>query len=313
MIYTFTLNTAVDRIIYFEEELERKKNNKISRYLYDVGGKATHVPIILSQLGIDNIATGFIGTEKGELLTELLEKYNVKSEFIVQEGKTRESFILVDNSGKGSFMITEKGFTVSEESYGKITAYMNEKLKKGDVAVFAGSPPPGIDVEKYRKLLKAANEMEAKLFIDCSGKFLKTAILENPFLIKPNKDEFEEFIAKTGISDENEYIPYMEKLLDSGVKNVLLSLGKDGSMLAMENREIFRIYPPKIKEVNDTGAGDSFVGGVVAGIAKGGDLLEAVKSATAISASKVASGMSSGFDNEEVKEFLKEIKIKKIK
>ena len=30
MIYTFTLNTAIDRIIYFEEELERKKNNKIS-------------------------------------------------------------------------------------------------------------------------------------------------------------------------------------------------------------------------------------------------------------------------------------------
>ena len=313
MIYTFTLNTAVDRIIYFEEELERKKNNKISRYVYDVGGKATHVSIILSQLGIDNIATGFIGTEKGEILTELLGKYNVKSEFIVQEGKTRESFILVDNSGKGSFMITEKGFTINEDSYEKITGYMNQKLKNGDVAVFAGSPPPGIDEEKYRKLLRIANEKETKLFIDCSGKFLKTAINENPFLIKPNKDEFEEFISKTGINDENEYIPYMEELLDSGVKNVLLSLGKDGSMLAMENREIYRIYPPKIKEVNDTGAGDSFVGGVVAGIAKDGDLLEAVKSATAISASKVASGMSSGFDNEEVKEFSKEIKIKKLK
>ena len=219
----------------------------------------------------------------------------------------------MDNSGKGSFMITEKGFTINEDSYEKITGYMNQKLKNGDVAVFAGSPPPGIDEEKYRKLLRIANEKETKLFIDCSGKFLKTAINENPFLIKPNKDEFEEFISKTGINDENEYIPYMEELLDSGVKNVLLSLGKDGSMLAMENREIYRIYPPKIKEVNDTGAGDSFVGGVVAGIAKDGDLLEAVKSATAISASKVASGMSSGFDNEEVKEFLKEIKIKKLK
>ena len=142
---------------------------------------------------------------------------------------------------------------------------------------------------------------------------MKTAILETPFLIKPNKDEFEEFISKSGISDENEYIPYMEKLLDSGVKNVLLSLGKDGSMLAMENREVYRVYPPKIKEINDTGAGDSFVGGVVAGIAGNGDLLEAVKSATAISASKVASGMSSGFNNEEVEEFLKEIKIKKLK
>ena len=49
MIYTFTLNTAIDRIIYFEEEIKKKKNNKISHYLYDVGGKATHVSIILSQ------------------------------------------------------------------------------------------------------------------------------------------------------------------------------------------------------------------------------------------------------------------------
>ena len=56
MIYTFTLNTAVDRIIYFEEELERKKNNKSSHYLYDVGGKATHVSIILSQLNLINFS-----------------------------------------------------------------------------------------------------------------------------------------------------------------------------------------------------------------------------------------------------------------
>ena len=91
MIYTFTLNTAIDRIIYFDEELERKKNNKISGYIYDVGGKATHVSIILSQLNIENISTGIIGTEKGDILVKLLEEYNVKSDFIVQKGKTREA------------------------------------------------------------------------------------------------------------------------------------------------------------------------------------------------------------------------------
>ena len=136
MIYTFTLNTAIDRIIYFEEELERKKNNKISHYLYDVGGKATHVSIILSQLGIDNIAAGFIGTEKGGLLKELLKEYNVKSEFIVQEGKTRESFVLVDNSGKGSFMITEKGFTV--KLYEDSAVGMND-LKLGRIDAYANT------------------------------------------------------------------------------------------------------------------------------------------------------------------------------
>jgi 1-phosphofructokinase len=313
MIYTFTLNTAIDRIIYFEKELERKKNNKVSRYLYDAGGKAVHVSIILSQLGIDNIATGFIGTENGDILIKLLEKYNVKSEFIIQEGRTRESFILVDNSGKGSFMITESGFRINEDSYEKILLYMEENLKSGDIAVFAGSPPPGINEENYRKLLKTANKKKTKLFVDCSGRFLKTAILENPFLIKPNKDEFEEFISKTGIEDEKEYIPYMEKLLDSGVKNILLSLGKDGSILAMENREVYRIYSPKIKEINDTGAGDSFVGGVVAGIAQNYSLTEAVRNATAISASKTAGEMSSGFRKRDAERLLKEVRIKKIK
>lgn len=48
---------------------------------------------------------------------------------------------------------------------------MNEKLKKGDVAVFAGSPPPGINEEKYRRLLRTANEKDTKLFVDCSGNF----------------------------------------------------------------------------------------------------------------------------------------------
>ena len=313
MIYTFTLNTAIDRIIYFDEELERKKNNKISGYIYDVGGKATHVSIILSQLNIENISTGIIGTEKGDILVKLLEEYNVKSDFIVQEGKTRESFILVDNAGKGSFMITEKGFTISDETYNKLVNYMKKNLKENDVSVFAGSPPPGIDAKKYRELLKIANESKTKLFVDCAGVYLKTAILEKPFLIKPNKDEFEEYAGIKNAENEKQYIPFIKEILDMGVKNILISLGKDGSLLAIENGEIYRIYPPKIKEVNDTGAGDSFVGGVVSQIALNKDILEAVKFGTAVSASKVSSGMSSGFSHDQVEKFLDEIKIEKIK
>ena len=313
MIYTFTLNTAVDRIIYFDEELERKKNNKTAKYVYDVGGKATHVSVILSQMGIDNIATGFIGTEKGDILVDLMEnKYNVKCEFIVQEGKTRESFILVDDSGKGSFMITERGFHITKETYDRLIKYMNDNLKEGDTAVFAGGPPPGIDLDMYENLLKVVKEKKAKLFIDCSGDYLKVAVKEEPFLIKPNKDEFEDFIKRNDIKDEKEYLPYIKEILNMGVKNVLLSLGKDGSILAKENGEIYRIHPPKIKEVNDTGAGDSFVGGVVAQISLNKDILEAVKFGTAVSASKVSSGMSSGFEDDQVKRFLGEIKVEKM-
>ena len=48
-------------------------------------------------------------------------------------------------------------------------------------------------------------------------------------------------------------------------------------------------------------------------IALNKDILEAVKFGTAVSASKVSSGMSSGFSHDQVEKFLDEIKIEKIK
>lgn len=308
MIYTFTLNTAIDKIITFESEIKRRKNNKISNIMYDVGGKAVHVSIILEQLGIANKASGFIGSQNGGILIKLLEQYGVKSDFIEQEAKTRESVVLLDNSNEGSYMITEKGFRVSEDSYKRLLDYIEENLKLSDIAVFSGSPPPGIDVGKYTVILKKVKEKKAKIFVDSASDYLKAAIDSGVFMIKPNEDEFREIFNITEKIEEREYIKYLDMLLDKGTENIVLSLGKNGSILAKKNREIFRYYPPEIIQQNDTGAGDSFVGGIVSQVSLGESLEEAVLFGTAVSASKASQKLSSGFDIKQTQIFLSKIK-----
>ena len=73
MIYTVTLNPALDYIINVEnlrfDDINRSCGEKIF-----YGGKGINVSVILNRLGVDNVALGFLGGFSGEKLKSLLQK-----------------------------------------------------------------------------------------------------------------------------------------------------------------------------------------------------------------------------------------------
>ncbi|MFT8321096.1 MAG: hexose kinase [Bacillus sp. (in: firmicutes)] len=312
MIYTVTLNTAIDRILYVENQLTRKKNNVINSIGYDIGGKATHVSVVLAKMKIDNIATGFIGEHHSALLLSMLQSHQVKSNFIVQKGcRTRESTVIVDDSGNGSFMMTEKGFEISESSHIKLVNYLQENVKKGDLIVFAGSPPSGYSIDNYRQLLETVTKKGGLLVIDAAKEFLREAIKQKPYLIKPNEDELNELIGKS-LTKDHEYIEEIIKLHQKGVEVVVISLGKKGSFIGFA-QQYFKVTPPVVEEVNDTGCGDAFVGGMVAGLTKDTeDILNAVRFATAVSALKATQKTSSIPSLHHIDEWMEAVQIERI-
>lgn len=311
MIYTITLNTAIDRILYVKKELTRKKNNVIESIGYDIGGKATHVSVVLSQMNIENIATGFVGEHNHALLISLLETQKVDSKFIIQKGcRTRESTVVVDESGLGSYMITEQGFEITESSHQKLLTFLKENVQKDDLVVFAGSPPSGYSIEKYKQLLKAVKENEGLLIIDAARSFLKEAIKLQPFFIKPNEEEIEELVGKQ-LLEEKEYIEEIKKLIEN-VEVVVVTLGKKGSYIGFQN-QFYKVTPPQVKEVNDTGCGDAFVGGMVSKLSKEKrDVLKAARFATAVSALKATQKTSSIPSLTTIDEWLDKVKIERI-
>lgn len=89
------------------------------------------------------------------------------------------------------------------------------------------------------------------------------------------------------------------------VKNVVLSLGKNGAVLCGDHDEIVPAYP--VDPVDTTGAGDAFNGGLAVALARGETLTSAVKFANAVAAlSTTRSGAQSSMPViEEVDAFLK--------
>ncbi len=99
-------------------------------------------------------------------------------------------------------------------------------------------------------------------------------ILDNIHLLKPNRLETEQL---TGfeINKRSDLIKAASWILDQGVKEVVISLGKEGVFYADEN-EMDQIRAPMLSIKNRTGAGDALFAGLVYGTFNKTDLRERI-------------------------------------
>lgn len=74
-----------------------------------------------------------------------------------------------------------------------------------------------------------------------------------------------------------EPLTYVQNFLDLGPKIVVLTMGKDGSILGTTNDDRYHIHPREVPVVDVTGAGDAFWTGMYAGLLNDMSALDSVK------------------------------------
>ena len=233
MIYSITLNPAIDKILHVQGELTRGKNNRVFKRILDIGGKGTHVSVVLSILDTPNVCTGFIGENGKDVLYNLLKEYNVDPQFYVLENESvRESVIVMDETNTGSYMITEIGPAISQEQLNAFITDLTDKIKPDDLVVFSGNPSQRMSVEDYTKILKKVKEAGARIVVDASGDYLKAALEIHPVLIKPNQFEFGEFTGME-INSLEDCLNAYEKFVDMNIEYLVVSLETDRSYSIM--------------------------------------------------------------------------------
>src|SRR5437870_1951903 len=89
MILTITLNTALDRVLFLDR-LESGRRNQVRRAVDAMGGKGTDVSLILAELGVPSLATGFIGGKTGEQIDAWLSAAGVSTAFVGVGGESRQ-------------------------------------------------------------------------------------------------------------------------------------------------------------------------------------------------------------------------------
>ena len=287
MIYTVTFNPAIDYIV----RLDKLNEGEINRVNYENilgGGKGINVSIVLSNLGQDTTALGFIAGFTGAEIERQLRTRNVKSDFVIlSEGFTRinvkiKADVETEINGQGPYISEIE----REELFKKL-----DKINKEDTLVLSGSVPKTLPSDMYQQVLSRLQGRNVRVVVDAERNLLTKVLQYKPWLIKPNKSELSD-IFNVKLNNNEEVVEYAKKLQGLGAQNVLISMAGEGAILITDRGDTHFKPAPKGKLVNSIGAGDSMVAGFITGYNESdGDYLKALKMA-------IAAGSASAFSED---------------
>jgi 6-phosphofructokinase 2 len=272
MVYTITLNPALDRTLWVQE-IQPDESNRIEREQRYAGGKGIDISKVMKTLGVSNKALGFVGGFAGEELEGRLLNEGIICDFIRISGETRTNIIVNDMSTGMQTVFSASGPEIKPYELMQMI-HKVEKLEKPDIVTISGSLPPGVHSEIYRKIIEIAKNKEAKVILDTDGDALKVGIQGLPDIIKPNIHELSRLVDMR-LRTVDEIIRAAQSVHKQGVRIVLVSMGAKGILL-FSRKERYLASPPKVRVKNTIGAGDSAVAGFVYGLAMGKSLKKAL-------------------------------------
>lgn len=263
MVYTVTLNPALDYVVKTDQLRFDDINRAFASEFY-YGGKGINVSTVLTRLGIETSALGFIGGFTGKRLEEMLKADGIKSDFSQLESD--ETRVNVKLKSDRELDINTSGPTVTEADIEKLLKKL-DRLSDGDFLVLAGSVPKSVTGGIYSRIAKRLCGKKIYLVVDTTGEELLSMLEYRPFLIKPNHRELGDLF---GVSVTNDYdvLKYASKLREMGAENVLVSRAEQGALLLDGNGLCHKISNADGKLINSTGCGDSMVAGFIAGFIK---------------------------------------------
>lgn len=272
MIYTVTFNPSIDYIMTVND-LKLGHVNRTSEELIFPGGKGINVSMVLSNLGFQNTALGFLAGFTGENIQKMLQKNGVTTDFIrVKEGVTR---INVKIRAQQESEINGMGPAIEREHIEELYHKLNQ-IEKGDILVLAGSIPSAMPGTMYSDIMKFLQDKEIKVIVDATKDLLVNVLKYRPFLVKPNNHELGE-IYGVELTKREEVVPYAKKMQKAGAQNVLVSMAGEGAVLVAEDGQVYQSRCPEGKVKNSVGAGDSMVAGFLAGYLETGNYKEALR------------------------------------
>ena len=277
MIYTVTLNPALDRAIAVERLLENDTTRVLSEKLYSAG-KGIDVSRVIRELEGQSIALGLVGGYDGLQLEGLLINAGVMTNFTKISGETRTNIILKEKATGHQFAISAAGPEVNPAEVGQFYQDVLQ-IQAIDYLVMSGSLPRGVTPNLYGQLVLAGKKRGAFIFLDTDGQALWESIEYQPTGIKPNRFELSRLIGRE-LESESEIINACEEIHEKGIPYVLVSRGKEGLMLSTKEEKIKAVVPP-VEVESTVGAGDSAVAGFILAHSRGKNLVECVRLACA--------------------------------
>lgn len=242
------------------------------------GGKGANQAVAIGKLGGQVAMLGRVGMDGfGEVLMKNLSVNGVEAYLTqaVQGPPTGVALIMVNDSGDNSIVVIPgANFALSKED-------LTPAMFEGCDYLLAQLETPIETIETAFAMAKAQGLYT--ILNPAPARTLSKQLIERTDLLVPNETEF---ATLTGIQPDSEaHIKEgASQLFEIGVKEIIITLGEDGACHIDTSGNLHYVKGHKVKAVDTTGAGDSFIGGLLYGMAKGEDVKEAMNRAVIVGA-----------------------------
>ena len=268
-----------------------------NKYNVGPGGKGCNQAIAIARLGGKVNFISKIGKDSyGELALNTLKKNNINIENIIQDEKlqTGVAGILIDkNSGKNAINVivgAPSSLTINEIDK-QINIIKSSKIFLTQLEVPKDVTLHCLKIAKENGCITILNPAPAS---EISNEFYN-----HIDYFTPNETEAE-FYTGIKITNEQEAKQAAEKLLNLGIKKVIITLGEKGLFYSNGKDEIYLKANP-VDAIDTTGAGDAFNGALAYGLSKGKNINECLELANKVagfSTTKLGAGNAMPFLND---------------
>ena len=222
------------------------------------GGKGLNQSLALSKSGVKVWHAGAVGELDGEILTQQLEQFGIDTKNIKRvKNKTGHAIIQKNQAGQNGILLY--GGANQEITKNQVDQVLNE-FRKGDFLILQN------EINEVGYIMEQAYGKGMRIVLNPSP--MNCKIWSYPlhyveFFIL-NEIEAGDICQKSGSGRE-----LLDQLTEKFPKaKILLTLGQDGS-LYKDGDQVYEQEIYRVKVVDTTGAGDTFTGYFIGGLALG--------------------------------------------
>lgn len=273
MILTVTPNPSVDHAL-FVDQIRVGRTNRALSVERDAGGKGINISRVLAGLDEPTLATGFLGGGTGAYVRHTLDHESVPHDFVTTRVETRINFEVEDGSGGPPTCFNEPGPQISDSELRSLVAHVERHLPGSEWLVLAGSLPPGVPADLFRRLGTLAANAKIRFAVDADGEVLRMALSAGASFIKPNEEEATRLLG-IPIANEAEALGAVQMLRAIQLKGgspensvAVISRGAAGAVMA-DAAGVWVGRSPKVVVRSTVGSGDTMVAAMLAALGQG--------------------------------------------
>jgi len=308
MIVTITLNPLIDRTL-FVDRLRKGIISRTDRREMVAGGKGVNVARVLKNFGLPVKAFVMLGGYTGKVLADLIRQESIPLIPFWVKSPTRFSVRIHETSRELNTTLIEEGEPISRDEVRRMKEKALASIRKAKILVLSGSVPGENLATFYRDLIREAHKNGSLAILDTYGQAFVRGIEASPFMVKPNRAEYESSTGKP-LRSVADYLAAFRHFHSKGIDLVVVTLGKRGLRASFKGKT-FVLKPPTIKEVMPVGSGDCLIAGIVYGLTRNLSIDDCLRWGTAAGCANAAVWPIADLTKKQVRRYLPLISIRK--